>query len=92
MHLRRLLFAILVGSHATLAWLSPEALAPALAGSLYLPLLPLQALGLAVFAPAESGGWPAPSALGWTLVLLLWLALWWAMASLLARLLARRGA
>lgn len=88
---RWLLFAVLVGSHASLAWASPEALAPLIAGSLYLPLLPLQALGLPVFAQAESGGWPAPSALGWTLVLLLWLALWWAMASLLARLRLRGG-
>ena len=91
MHLRWLLFTILAGAHAVLAWLSPKLLAPALAGSLYLPLLPLQALGLPVFALAESGGWPAPSPLGWTLALLLWLAVWWAMASLLARLLPRRG-
>lgn len=92
MHLRWVMFAVLAGAHAALAWLSPTALAPLIVGSLYLPLLPLQAIGLPVFAAAESGGWTAPSALGWALVLLLWLALWWAMAALLARLLPRRGA
>lgn len=88
-HLRWFFFVVLVGSHAALAWLSPEGLAPLIAGSLYLPLLPLQAIGLPVFATGESGGWPAPSVLGWALALLVWLALWWAMATLLARLLAR---
>ncbi|MES2818830.1 MAG: hypothetical protein V4812_07610 [Pseudomonadota bacterium] len=90
MPLRWFLFAILVVSHATLTWISPQVLAPVLAGVLYLPLMPLQALGLAVFAMPEAGGWSAPSLLGWALVLMLWLAIWWGMASLLARLVTKR--
>lgn len=90
MPLRWFLFAILVGGHASLTWLSPQALAPALAGALYLPLMPLKALGLPVFAMPEAGGWSAPSLLGWTLALLLWLVLWWAMASLLTGLVKKR--
>ena len=91
MPLHWFLFAILVGGHATLSWLSPQALAPALAGALYFPLMPLQALGLPVFAMTEAGGWSAPSPLGWALVLMFWLAIWWVMAFLLTRLLPKRN-
>lgn len=84
---RWLLFAILLAAHAGLLWSAPEPLAPAIAGSVYLPLMLLQALGLSLFAAAESGGWAAPSPLGWGLVGLLWLAIWWTLAGLLARLL-----
>jgi len=54
----------------------PDAIQPALAATVYLPLWPLAALGLPVFGPAESGGWPGPSPLGWVAFALLWAAVW----------------
>ncbi len=87
MHLRWLLFVALAGSHLGVALFAPAALAPAVAGSVYLPLMPLQAAGLPVFAAAQSGGWSSPSAVGWAVVLAVWLAIWWAAAHVLSRLL-----
>ena len=73
MRLNWFLFAVLAGTHATAVLVAPERLAPALAGSVYLPLLPLKAVGIPVFATAESGGWASPSLLGWaTVFLLVW--------------------
>jgi hypothetical protein len=54
----------------------PDAIQPALAATVYLPLWPLAALGLPVFGHAESGGWPGPSLLGWAVFVLLWAAVW----------------
>lgn len=54
----------------------PDAIQPALAATVYLPLWPLAALGLPVFGPAESGGWPGPSLLGWAAFAFLWAAVW----------------
>jgi hypothetical protein len=90
-HLRSLLFVALAGSHALAAIVAPAALAPAVAGSIYLPLIPLKAAGIPVFAPAPSGGWSSPSPLGWVMVVLLWFAVWWAAAYLLSRPFSRRG-
>jgi hypothetical protein len=41
----------------------PEVVAPAIAGTVYLPLWLLQNVGLPVFGRAETGGWPGPSTL-----------------------------
>jgi hypothetical protein len=90
MNLRWSLFLALVGGHAATAFVAPDTLAPAFAGSIYLPLMVLHAAGLPVLAPAASGGWPAPSAPGWVMVVLLWLAVWWGVASLASRVLSRR--
>lgn len=81
------LFAVLLTAHASLLWHAPELLAPAIAGSVYLPLMLLQGLGISLFAAAESGGWAAPAPLGWGLLGVLWLAIWWTLAGLFARLL-----
>ena len=89
MRLHWLLFAALAGTHAAAVLVAPEGLAPALAGSVYLPLLPLKAVGIPVFAAAESGGWASPSLLGWATVFLLWSAIWWVAALTLSRLLSR---
>ena len=86
MHPRWPIFAALIGIHAAAVFFSPETLAPAVAGSVYLPLMPLKVAGVPVFAVAESGGWPSPSLLGWVLVLLLWFAIWLVVASFLSRL------
>lgn len=90
MHLRWPLFAVLACSHAAVALVAPEASAP-VAGSVYLPLMLLQAVGIPVFAAAESGGWAVPSLLGWAAVLILWFAIWWAVASFLSRLFHRES-
>lgn len=93
MHARWFIFAAFVLLHAAAATglFSSEILAPVVAGSIYLPLLPLEAVGIPVFAPGESGGWAPPSRLGWMLVVLLWSALWLVMATLLSHLFTKRG-
>lgn len=88
--LRWFIFIALATIHAAAVLVAPEALAPALAGTVYLPLLPLKTLGMPVIGAAESGGWSSPSLLGWAAVILLWSSIWWAAAVLLARLLAGR--
>ncbi|AOF84266.1 putative membrane protein [Hydrogenophaga sp. RAC07] len=67
----------------------PQALAPAIAVSIYVPLMLLQGLGLPVFGAAESGGWPGPSLLGWALLSLFWLLVWWLLFAVVIRLLSR---
>jgi len=67
----------------------PEAIAPVVAGSIYVPLLVFRELGLPVLAAAESGGWSAPSILGWSVVAAFWAVLWWGVASFISPLLRR---
>ena len=66
-----------------------ESLAPVAAGTVYLPLWGLRAIGLPVFAPAESGGWPAPSWLGWIFVAAMWSAFWWTLVAAVTTVRAR---
>lgn len=68
----------------------PEAMAPTVAGSIYLPLTFFWQLGLPVFTTAESGGWAAPSLLGWVVVAAFWAVWWWSAASLVSYLVRRR--
>lgn len=86
---RWLLFIALLGSHLTVVIVGPVILAPAIAGSVYVPLILFKSVGFPVFTAAESGGWPTPSLLGWGLVVLVWLAIWWGLASLFSRLLLK---
>lgn len=90
MPLRWLLFLGFAGFHALSVLASVESLAPAMAGSVYLPLLLFEAVGVPVFAAPESGGWGAPTLLGWALVCLVWASVWWGVALLLARLGSKR--
>ncbi len=87
---------VLWGSLLTLQFLAtafpPAAVAPVVAGSVYLPLMALRALGLPVFGRAESGGWEAPSLLGWAAVAVFWAAVWWGVVSLVGRPRRRRVA
>ncbi|WNG19424.1 hypothetical protein [Cystobacter fuscus] len=85
MRLRLVLWGSLMTLQVLVTAFAPEALAPAMAGSIYLPLMALRAVGLPVFGQAESGGWPGPSPLGWILVVAFWAAVWWGVASLVSR-------
>ncbi len=67
----------------------PEAVAPAIAGTVYLPLWLLQAAGLPVFGRAESAGWAGPSLLGWVLVAAIWAALWGLLVAALVKVQGR---
>jgi hypothetical protein len=89
--LRSPLFLALTGCHALAALFPPTVLAPAIAGSIYIPLLPLKAIGVPVFGTAQSGGWSSPSLIGWVVVIILWLVIWWAVAYLVSRLFSRLG-
>lgn len=86
MRLRQFIFMILAAVHAFSIVMVPALLAPAVAASVYGPLMPLQALGLPVFLKADSSGWPAHSLLGWSAVTLVWCAIWWGVANLSAPL------
>lgn len=85
MRIRWVAWGVMMTLHFLVLGLAPETLAPALAGSVYLPLMPLRALGLPVLSSAQSGGWAGPSVLGWAVVVLVWAAIWWGVASLVAR-------
>jgi len=57
-----------------------ELIAPAIAGSIYLPLTALKSLGMPVFADSFAVTWSPPSTLGWLSVIVLWAGVWWALA------------
>lgn len=90
MRLRWVSWGVLLALHLLTLVFPPEFAAPALGGSVYLPLMVLDALGLPVYARAESGGWASPSLLGWTAVAVIWAAVWWGVVSLVARWRRRR--
>lgn len=81
----KVVFLLLAGCHLGLlltARAGVELLAPAAAATVYAPLVLLHWAGLGVFGIAQSGGWAAPSLLGWVLVVAFWGLLWWAVAAL----------
>lgn len=86
---RRLaVFLVILFVHTILIVLGgalPETIAPAIAGSIYLPLWLLEIVGLPVFAYVEAGGWPRPSILGWILVAVIWSVLWWLLVAVVAK-------
>ena len=83
MRSRGILFGLLCGIHLAAVLFTPEFLAPAIAGTIYLPLMPFNFIELPVFGSAESGGWAAPSLLGWAIDFIFWVVVWWALASFL---------
>ncbi|MEN3157700.1 hypothetical protein ABC502_04860 [Alkalimonas sp. NCh-2] len=56
-----------------------------LLASIYLPLMLLQQLGVPVLGAAESWGWPAPTLLGYVLLVLFWLGSWMLVGYLITR-------
>ncbi|WP_146210177.1 hypothetical protein [Vitiosangium sp. GDMCC 1.1324] len=85
MRLRLVLWVSLLTLQLLATVFIPDAIAPAVGGSIYAPLMVLRALGLPVFARGKSGGWAAPSLLGWIAVAAIWAAVWWGVASLVSR-------
>lgn len=86
--IRRIAISCLLLGHLALVATGdalPAAIAPVVAGTIYLPLWPLSALGIPVFSPAASGGWAAPSLLGWFTFVVIWWLLWWAVVALIMR-------
>jgi len=83
------LFAALAFAHAGGVLLSPEALAPFFAGSIYLPLTLMKFIGLPVYAATEGWGWASPSRFGWVAIIVFWGLVWWAVARLVAKVLRR---
>jgi hypothetical protein len=82
---RVIVFLGLVSAHGALVVLGavlPDVIAPLVAGTVYLPLWFLQALGLPVLGGGPSGGWAGPNLLGWLLAAALWAAVWWYVAAL----------
>ncbi len=90
MHLRQRLFATFICCHVAAWFATPEAFAPVVASTVYLPLMLLKEIGVAVFTTAKSGGWSSPSLLGWAIIFLLWLIIWWVVAFVLSYLLQKR--
>lgn len=84
--LAALALTLVHGGFVAVAGRLPDALAAVLAGTVYGPLWPASALGLPVFGPVRSGGWPGPSLSGWALLAVFWFAAWWLVLSLLRRL------
>lgn len=84
MHLHFIAVPTLVVAHAVAIVAAPhlpDRLAAVVAGSIYLPLMPFQALGFPVFGTADSWGWASPSLLGWVLLLVVWVGFWWAVTA-----------
>ena len=86
MRLRWVFWSVLLALHLFAVVFPPEPVAPAVGGSVYLPLMVLDALGLPVYQGSGGGGWASPSLLGWTAVAIIWAAVWWGVVSLVARL------
>jgi hypothetical protein len=88
MRLRLALWLTLLAVQFLATAFPPEAVAPVLAGAVYLPLSVLREAGLPVFLAAESGGWQSPSLFGWAAVVSLWTVVWWVVASVVSQGLA----
>ena len=77
--MRKALLPVILVVHALLISIAhhlPDPIAAAIAGTVYLPLWPLSAVGLPVHARAEAWGWSNPSVLGWVLIALFWTTVW----------------
>ncbi|MDK9706990.1 MAG: hypothetical protein OEL83_08060 [Desulforhopalus sp.] len=84
-----LLSAIHLGVAALSTILGIDRLSAIIAGTIYLPLWPVDILGLPVF---QGNQWmiPPPNALGWILVFVFWALLYWIIAVFLVRIFRMR--
>ena len=85
-----LLSAIHLGVGALSTVLGIDKLSAIVAGTIYLPLWPVDKLGLPVF---QRNQWmiPPPNVLGWIFVFIFWAILYWAIAGLLSHILQKRS-
>ena len=85
-----LLCVIHLGVAALSIVLGIDRLSAIVAGTIYLPLWPVDKLGIPVF---QRNQWmfPPPNALGWMFVLAFWALLYWAIAVLLNRIFQKRS-
>lgn len=90
MRLRLVLWGLLLMLQFLAIAFPPDAIAHAVAGSVYVPLIVLREIGLPVFAAAESGGWKSPSLFGWSVIAVFWAILWWSVVSFVSYLARRR--
>lgn len=90
MRLRLTLWGLLLALQLLVVMFPPEAVAPAVTGSIYLPLAILRWMGFPVLMAAESGGWAKPSLFGWAMVAVFWVALWWGVASVISSFAGRK--
>lgn len=81
MRIRLILWRALTTFHCLALAFPPDLLAPVLAGSVYLAVLIMQALGLRVFAAAPTGGWASPMWPGWIAVAIFWALIWWSVVA-----------
>ena len=70
---------------AAFAGALPDKIAAAVAGTIYVPLWLFNAIGLPVFQASPSGGWAAPSMLGWVLFTAVWALVWWKLVAAVAK-------
>ena len=91
MKVRVILFGIFGGTHLMASHFTPEFLAPVIAGTIYIPLMPFRIVGIPVYGSAESGGWASPSLLGWAIVFTFWTVVWWVFASVVLHLYYKRA-
>jgi hypothetical protein len=77
---RTITFILINALHLLTVFLDSEILSPIAAGSIYLPLIGLEMIGIPVFMNGDSGGWASPTVLGWALAFALWLAIWWVLS------------
>lgn len=88
-HMRTPIVLGLLAAHILLVALPdrlPDALAPAVAATVYGPLWALSAIGLPVFGHGASGGWAGPNVLGWLCFGVFWALLWWLLVQAVIRL------
>jgi hypothetical protein len=77
MNSRATIFILMSALHLLTVFLDSEIFSPIAAGSIYLPLMGLEMIGIPVFMNGDSSGWASPSVFGWVLAFILWSAVWW---------------
>lgn len=85
MTIRATIFCVMCALHLLAIFQDLEIFSPLAAGSIYLPLMGLKAIGVPVFMNGGSGGWAAPSAMGWAFALIVWSAVWWFLSGMVYR-------
>ncbi|MDQ9169114.1 hypothetical protein Q8A64_01685 [Oxalobacteraceae bacterium R-40] len=80
MNPRVTIFILMCALHLLTGFLDSEIISPIAAGSIYLPPMGLEMVGIPVFMNSDSGGWASTSVLGWALAFALWSEVWWVLS------------